>query len=218
MTNLALFIKLNTKAIMDKQFEVLSRETVYQGFFRLEKYRLKHTLYGGGWSAEITRELFRRGSCVAVLLYDPDADKVVLIEQFRTGAILNPDKAWLVEIVAGAIEDGEIAEEVAYRESLEEAGCTIQKLMVINEFYTTPGGASEWITLFCGKVDSSEVGGIHGLEHEDEDILVRTVTFDEAYLMLQNGEIDSAIPIIAIQWLALNRQKLRQDWGSNLTA
>jgi ADP-ribose pyrophosphatase len=198
---------------MDKQFEVLSREIVYQGFFRLEKYRLKHTLYGGGWSAEITRELFRRGSCVAVLLYDPDADKVVLIEQFRTGAILNPDKAWLVEIVAGAIEEGEIAEEVAYRESLEEAGCTIQKLMVINEFYTTPGGASEWITLFCGKVDSSEVGGIHGLEHEDEDILVRTVTFDEAFLMLQNGEIDSAIPIIAIQWLALNRQKLRQAWG-----
>jgi ADP-ribose pyrophosphatase len=200
---------------MDKQFEVLSREIVYQGFFHLEKYRLKHTLYGGGWSAEITRELFRRGSCVAVLLYDPDADKVVLIEQFRTGAILNPDKAWLVEIVAGAIEEGEIAEEVAYRESLEEAGCSIQKLMVINEFYTTPGGASEWITLFCGKVDSSEVGGIHGLEHEDEDILVRTVTFDEAYLMLQNGEIDSAIPIIAIQWLALNRQKLRQDWGPN---
>ena len=115
---------------MDKQFEILNKEVIYQGFFRLEKYRLKHTLYGGGWSAEITRELFRRGSCVAVLLYDPDADKVVLIEQFRTGAILNPDKAWLVEIVAGAIEDGEIAEEVAYRESLEEAGCTIQKLMV----------------------------------------------------------------------------------------
>jgi ADP-ribose pyrophosphatase len=197
---------------MDKQFEILAKEIVYQGFFRLEKYRLKHTLYGGGWSSEITRELFRRGSCVAVLLYDPDADKVVLIEQFRAGAILNPDKAWLVEIVAGAIEEGEIAEEVAYRESLEEAGCKIQQLMVINEFYTTPGGSSEWITLFCGKVDSSEVGGIHGLDHEDEDIWVRTVAFDEAYLMLQNGEIDSAIPIIAIQWLALNRDKLRQNW------
>ncbi len=102
---------------MDKQFEVLNKEIVYQGFFRVEKYRLKHTLFGGGWSAEITRELFMRGSCVAVLLYDPDADKVVLIEQFRTGAILNPDKAWLMEIVAGAIEEGEIAEEVAYRES-----------------------------------------------------------------------------------------------------
>lgn len=199
---------------MDKQFEILSKETIYQGFFRVEKYRLKHTLFGGGWSTEITRELFRRGSCVAVLLYDPDADKVVLIEQFRTGAILNPENAWLVEIVAGAIEEGEIAEEVAYRESLEEAGCEIQQLMVINEFYTTPGGSSEWITLFCGKVDSTDVGGIHGLDHEDEDIWVRTVDFDQAYLMLENGEIDSAIPIIAIQWLALNRQKLRRDWGN----
>lgn len=198
---------------MDKQFEILTKEIVYQGFFRVEKYRLKHAMFGGGWSAEISRELFMRGSCVAVLLYDPHADKVVLIEQFRTGAILNPDKAWLVEIVAGAIEEGEIAEEVAYRESMEEAGCEIQQLMIINEFYTTPGGSSEWITLFCGKVDSTQVGGIHGLDHEDEDILVRAVDFDEAYLMLENGEIESAIPIIAIQWLALNRQKLKQEWG-----
>ncbi|MDI1230729.1 MAG: NUDIX domain-containing protein [Methylobacter sp.] len=198
---------------MDKQFEILSKDIVYQGFFRVEKYRLKHTLFGGGWSAEITRELFVRGSCVAVLLYDSDTDKVILIEQFRAGAILNPDKTWLVEIVAGAIEEGEIAEEVAYRESWEEAGCEIQQLMVINEFYTTPGGSSEWITLFCGKVDSTQVGGIHGLDHEDEDILVRAVDFDEVYHMLENGEIDSAIPIIAIQWLALNKQKLKQKWG-----
>ncbi|MDO9049789.1 MAG: NUDIX domain-containing protein [Methylobacter sp.] len=198
---------------MDKQFEILNKEIVYQGFFRVEKYRLKHTMFGGGWSSEITRELFMRGSCVAVLLYDPHADKVVLIEQFRTGAILNPDKVWLVEIVAGAIEEGETAEEVAYRESLEEAGCEIQQLMVINEFYTTPGGSSEWITLFCGKVDSTQVGGIYGLDHEDEDILVRAVDFDEAYLMLENGDIESAIPIIAIQWLALNRKKLKLKWG-----
>jgi ADP-ribose pyrophosphatase len=198
---------------MNKQFEVLDKEIVYKGFFRVEKYRLKHTLFGGGWSAEITRELFMRGSCVAVLLYDPHADKVVLIEQFRTGAILNPEKAWLVEIVAGAIEEGENAEDVAYRESLEEAGCEIDQLIVINEFYTTPGGSSEWITLFCGKVDSTQVGGIHGLDHEDEDILVRAVDFNQAYLMLENGEIESAIPIIAIQWLALNKQKLRQKWG-----
>jgi ADP-ribose pyrophosphatase len=197
---------------MTKQFEILDKEIVYSGFFRMEKYRLKHTLYAGGWSAEISRELFVRGSCVAVLLYDPHTDKVVLIEQFRAGAILQPDRAWLVEIVAGAIEEGETAEEVAYRESLEEAGCEIQELMVINEFYTTPGGAAERITLFCGKVDSSGVGGIHGLDHEDEDIWVRAVDFDEAYVMLENNEIESAIPIIAIQWLALNKQKLKQKW------
>jgi len=199
---------------MNKKFEILDQEIVYPGFFRMEKYRLKHTLYDGGWSEEISRELFVRGNCVAVLLYDPTADKLVLIEQFRAGAILNPDRAWLVEIVAGAIEAGETAEEVAYRESIEEAGCTIEQIKVINEFYTTPGGSSERITLFCGKIDSSQVGGIHGLDHEHEDILVRAVSFDEAYQMLLNGEIESAIPIIAIQWLALNKQQLLAEWVS----
>ena len=199
---------------MSKEFEILDKEILYNGFFRMEKYRLKHTLYAGGWSAEISRELFVRGSAVAVLLYDPHTDQVVLIEQFRAGAIIHPDRAWLVEIVAGGIEEGETAIEVAYRESMEEAGCDIQELIVINEFYTTPGGCSERITLFCGKIDSSQVGGIHGLDHEDEDILVRAVNFKDAYLMLENNEIESAIPIIALQWLALNKDKLQQQWLS----
>ncbi len=197
---------------MSKEFKIINKEILYSGFFRMEKYCLQHTLYAGGWSAVINRELFVRGSCVAVLLYDPERDKVVLIEQFRAGAILQPDRAWLVEIVAGAIEEGETAIEVAYRESIEEAGCEIQELIVINEFYTTPGGASERITLFCGKIDSTKVGGIHGLDHEDEDISVRSVDFDEAYRMVESNEIESAIPIIAIQWLALNKEKIRQKW------
>ncbi len=197
---------------MDKQFEIIDKETVYQGFFRLENYRLKHTLYNGGWSQELKRELFRRGNCVAVLLYDPDLDEVVLIEQFRVGAILQPANPWLLEIVAGAIEEGETAEQVAIRESLEEAGCTIQEIVTISEFYTTPGGASERITLFCGKIDAKGVGGIHGLKDEQEDILVRAVKFADAYSMVEQGEIDSAIPILALQWLALNKHKIQQLW------
>jgi len=199
---------------MNKKFEILGKEIVYPGFFRMEKYRLKHTLYAGGWSPEISREVFVRGSCVAVLLYDPHTDQVILIEQFRAGAIYNPDRAWLVEIVAGAIEEGETAAEVAYRESLEEAGCEIQELMVINEFYTTPGCSAERITLFCGKVDSTQIGGIHGLDHEDEDILVRAIDFKDAYAMLENNDIESAIPIVALQWLALNKDKLQKQWLS----
>lgn len=195
---------------MEKQFEILHKEIIYAGFFRMEKYRLKHTLYAGGWSDEISRELFVRGNCVGVLLYDPKADKVVLIEQFRAGAIMQPDRAWLVEIVAGAIEDGETAEEVALRESIEEAGCEVQELIKISQFYTTPGGTSERLTLFCGIIDSSGVGGIYGLDDEHEDILVRAVEFADAYRMLESGEIESAIPIIAIQWLALNKQILKR--------
>ena len=199
---------------MSKQFTLINKETPFNGFFRVHKYTLSHSLYRGGWSETIGREVFERGSCIAVLLYDPNSDEVILIEQFRAGAINSPEpeKAWLIEIVAGAIEEGETAEAVAYRESLEEAGCTIEELMVINEFYTSPGGTSERITLFCGKVDSRHVGGVHGLAHENEDILVKAVPFHEAYAMLQDNTIESAIPIIALQWLALNKTALREQW------
>jgi ADP-ribose pyrophosphatase len=199
---------------MSKQFNIIEKETPFSGFFRVHKYWLQHTLYEGGWSETIGREVFERGSCIAVLLYDPHTDEVILIEQFRAGAIQSqdPNRAWLVEIVAGAIEEGETAESVAYRESLEEAGCAIEELMVINEFYTSPGGTSEKITLFCGKVDSRQIGGVHGLEDEHEDIFVRAVPFTEAYAMVEDNTIESAIPIIALQWLALNKTSLREQW------
>jgi ADP-ribose pyrophosphatase len=196
----------------DKQFQILDTQVVYEGFFRLEQYTLKHTLFDGGWSQPLKRELFRRGNCVAVLLYDPDRDEVVLIEQFRVGAVLQPQRAWQLEIVAGAIEDGESAEDVAYREAREEAGCEIQELIEIKQFFTTPGGSSEWLTLFCGRIDSSQVGGIHGLDEEDEDIRVMVVKFDQAFQMLEDHQIESGIPIIAIQWLYIHRQQLRDRW------
>lgn len=197
---------------MKKQFKVLKQETMYQGFFSLNRYQVQHSLFAGGNSEILTRELFQRGSCVAVLLYDPDADKVVIIEQFRMGPVGQPDRheqAWLLEIVAGAIEQGETAEQVAYREAEEEAGCVVKEMRLINEFYTSPGGTSERISLFYGRVNAENVGGIYGLDHEHEDILVSTVSFAEAYAMIEDGRIESAIPIIAIQWLALNKHKLR---------
>ena len=196
---------------MEKQFKVIKETTPYKGFFNLKVIKLQHTLYKGGWSTPITRELFHRGNCVAVLLYDPIRDEVVIIEQFRIGALQIPDQAWLLEIVAGAIEEGETAEAVAYRESIEEAGCEIQELIKINDFFTSPGGTSELLTLFYGKVDTTDVGGLHGLDHEDEDISVTTMKFDDVYQLLLDGKILSAIPIIAIQWLFINRDSLRQE-------
>jgi ADP-ribose pyrophosphatase len=202
---------------MIKAYEIIHHETLYEGFFNMELYRFKHTLFAGGWSEPVQRELFRRNNCVGVLLYDPVRDEVVLIEQFRVGAMaqsLPAEQNWLIEIVAGGIEIGETAEQVAHRESLEEAGCEILALKLINKFYTTPGGCSELLSLFCGKVDTSKIGGIHGLDEEQEDIRVFTVSFAEAYEMLERGLIASGIPIIALQWLALNRDKLRLEWSN----
>ncbi|MEY4768452.1 MAG: hypothetical protein RL637_1091 [Pseudomonadota bacterium] len=199
---------------MNQAFEILNQQIAYNGFFKLETYQFRHTLFKGGWSEPVTRELFRRNNCVAVLLYDPDLDRIVLIEQFRVGAMLHQRNAWLLEIVAGGIEFGETAEEVAYREAKEEANCDIQQLKLICEFYTSPGGASERLSLFCGKIDSRNVGGIYGLAEENEDIKVTTVTVNQAWELLMQGRIESAIPIIALQWLALNHAQLKAEWST----
>lgn len=197
----------------DYAYEILAEEIAYRGFFRLIKFKLRHTLFRGGWSKVLTRELFQRGNCVAVIPYDPLTDQVVLIEQFRVGTLKQNDPKWMLEIVAGAIEEGETPEEVAYRETLEEAGCPIQKLLKVTEFYTSPGGASEKITLFCAKVDASAADGIHGLDAEGEDIRVHVLSFADAFAKVESGEINSGIPILGLQWLALNRERLRREWA-----
>lgn len=198
---------------MIKTYTLIDDETVFDGYFNVHKYTLKHTLYNGGWSNEFSREVFHRGDCVAVLLYDPERDDVVIIEQFRAGTLAYADKkkSWLLEIVAGVIEPGEQPEQVAYREAMEESGCQILELIKINEFFTSPGATSERLTLFYGRIDSRQIGGIHGVVDENEDIKVSCVKFDEVYRLLKDGHIVSATPIIALQWLVINRDRLRNE-------
>lgn len=193
-------------------YEILEHSNGYAGFFRVDKYRLRHRLFRGGMSPVISRELFERGHAVAVLLYDPERDEIVILEQFRIGALHAPLGPWLFEIVAGIIEEGETAEAVAVRESVEEAGVSPTALEFITHYLVSPGGTSESISLYCGRIDARGVGGIFGLESEAEDIRVTTVPFAEAYAMVRDGRINSAAPIIAIQWLALNREELRRRW------
>lgn len=193
-------------------FEILDRHLAYDGFFQLASYRLRHQLYHGGWSEPLTRELFERGHAVAVLPYDPLRDEIILLEQFRVGAIHAERGAWLIEIVAGIIEAGETEENVARREAVEESGCPLLDIERICNYFVSPGGTSETITLYCGRVDSARAGGIHGRADEGEDIRVFTCAFDQAMEMIEDGRICSASPIIALQWLALNRERLRKRW------
>ncbi|CAI8907088.1 ADP-ribose pyrophosphatase [Methylocaldum szegediense] len=194
---------------IEKAFELIEEEPIYSGFFSLSRIRLRHTLFRGGWSEPLDRELFHRGRSVAVIPYDPAVDQVVLIEQFRVGAMFVNEDPWLLEVVAGVVEEGESPEDVAHREAREEAGCQIRRLIHIAEFFPTPGGCAEKVTLFCGIVDSKGLEGIHGLDEEHEDILARVVSFDQAMEWLEQGRVQAAIPIIGLQWLALNRDRLR---------
>lgn len=190
------------------KWKLLERHPAYSGFFKVDVCRVKHDLYAGG-EIEVRRELFHRGDAVAVLLYDPALDRVVMIEQFRIGALHDPDGPWLLEVVAGMVEAGESVTDVAKRECLEEAGLQVHAFDTIHSFYSSPGGCSERIHLLCGLVDSHQATGHHGIRHEGEDIRVRVLDYAEIETMLRSQRITSAMPIIALQWLQLNRERLR---------
>ncbi len=197
---------------MTEGYEIIGKEELYRGYSRVYRYRFRHRLFAGGWSSEIAREVFERGQAVGVLPYDPAADAVVLIEQFRIGALTAGLSPWQTEIVAGIIEDGEAPEAVARREAIEEAGATISAMIPIYRYLVSPGVASEAVQLYCGRVESRGLGGYHGLPEEHEDIRVEVLPWAEARARLTSGGITNALAIIALQWFALNREQVRQTW------
>jgi ADP-ribose pyrophosphatase len=198
---------------MNENVQIIGKSEAFRGYFRIVRYRFRHRLFAGGWSGEIQREVFERGHAVGVLPYDPEADTVVLIEQFRIGALAGGINPWQTEIVAGIVEHNEATEEVARREAREEAGLALLALMPICRYIVSPGGSSETVALFCGRINSRGVGGIHGLPEEHEDIRVDVLPFREAMKWLRDGRVPNAIGMIALQWLALNRDKVRAAWA-----
>ncbi|MFC4259112.1 ADP-ribose diphosphatase [Marinobacter lacisalsi] len=193
--------------------DIRSRETVFQGFFRMDKVRLTHPRFDGSIMPEFTRELFVRGDATCVLPYDPARDEVVLLEQFRMGAIGRDQSPWLLELVAGMNEAGESPEDVAHREAEEEAGLTFDRLEKICEYLVSPGGTTEMVYLYVGQVGTANAGGLFGLDHEHEDIRAHVFSADEAFNMIRDGRINNAAAIMAIQWLQLNRDRLRDEWN-----
>jgi ADP-ribose pyrophosphatase len=189
------------------------RETVYRGFFRVDRFLLRHRLFAGGWSAELSREVFLRHDAAGILLYDPRRDEIVLIEQFRLAAHLAGFAAWQLEIVAGIIDSDESAAAVARRETEEEAGlAVIGEVVPIHRFMTSPGGSTETVDLFCGRVDAGAAGGIHGLADESEDIRAVVKSYAEAMGLLNAGKIENGYTLLALHWLAANREALRRQW------
>lgn len=195
--------------------EILEEETLYEGFFTLKKIRFKHQLFAGGESGVVVRELLIKGAASAVIAYDPKADAVVLVEQVRIGAAYHPEpnrSPWLLELIAGMVEEGEKPEEVALRESEEEAGVCVKNLAHCLSVWDSPGGVVERIHLFAGQVDSSQAKGIHGLADENEDIRVHVVKREQAYQWMCEGKIDNGIAVMGLQWLQLNYVQLQQRW------
>lgn len=204
----------------ENDFEILNRKIVHEGIFRYVEYELRHRLFKGGWTPVLNRELIERTCAAGILPYDPILDQVVLIAQFRVGAISHskihaskrPTTPWLIEIVAGVLDRAEKPEEVALREAEEEAGCRVLELYPINDYFVSPGGSNEYLHLYCGRIDASGINGTYGLEEEHEDIYAFSLPADEAFEWLRQGQIKTAPALVALQWLQINRDFLRDFW------
>lgn len=194
--------------------EIVEQKPVFEGFFRMLHYRIRHKLFAGGWSQTFSRELFQRGEAAGAVLYDPVLDRLGLVDQFRIGAIESEYGPWCLEVVAGSYEDGEPPDALIRREIEEEAGITeLLGLLPITQYYSTPGACSERIHLYCALCDLSSAGGIHGLDYEHEDIRLDTFCPDEVFAQMYQSRVNNAATLIALQWLAMNREDLRKKYA-----
>jgi len=199
---------------MTMYFHINDERPLYRGFFRLDAYTVEHECFDGG-KQTIVREHLERGDAVAVLLYDPVRDAVLLIEQFRIGPAVRRDvardDAWLIEIVAGMLDENEDPETCARRECVEEAGYEPETLQPLGHYYATPGGSSERIYLYLGEVDADKpCGSGGGLDEEHEDIRTRWVSRKQAMEWMHEGRINSAPPMLALM-LAFGAPGISRD-------
>lgn len=193
--------------------EVDTDEVVYAEHFALQRIRFRHARFDGTPSGTMVRELWRRGSGVAILPYDPLTDRVALIEQFRLpahAAGLDPAQT---ELPAGLLDSGEDPAAAALRELAEETGLVSRVLARIGPFLLMPGGCDEVVHFFCAHVDLPDtVGGIHGLASEHEETRLSVVQAEDAFRMVAENRVDGAPTALALLWLQLHRAGLRQQW------
>jgi ADP-ribose diphosphatase len=193
--------------------EIVEAETAFERFLRVDVFRFRHRLFSGEWSALRSYEVLRRGEAAAIVLYDPERDSVVLVEQFRLPALLAGSSPWQLEAVAGLIDSEEAPQAVAVRETQEEAGLApIGELIPIQRYLPSAGGSDESVFLFCGRVDSSLATGVHGLPEEHEDIRVVVKKLSEIEALLDRGTIESGHTLVCLYWLLRHRDRLRRLW------
>lgn len=205
-----------TATFTSKDVKILEKRTAFKGFFTMLVYRFQHKMFSGAWSAEIEREVFERGEAAAAILYDVKTDRVGLVEQFRSGALNSEYGPWCLETVAGMVEEGETPEQVIRREIVEEAGVEHCELREISEYYSTPGGCSEKIYLYCALCDLSNAEGLYGLGSENEDIRLHTVPALDVFPVMLKSRMNNAATLLALQWLQLNRDNLRNEFKGTL--
>jgi ADP-ribose pyrophosphatase len=196
-----------------------SDEIVWCGRFPLHLVKFRQRRFDGTFSSTRTWEMLSRGKAAAVLPYDPVADLVVVIEQFRLPAFAAGLEPVMTELCAGLVDGTDTAEATIFRESREEMGLEVETLEKIGDFLLTPGGCDELCTLFAGRVSVHNIGpdgflGMGGLASENEDIRVRALPAAEVIEKAVAGAYPNSVATIGLLWFAARRDWLRAKWLS----
>lgn len=201
-----------TPSFNQKDVEVLQDKQVYQGYHRMTAYNLSIPKFHGG-IMNVQREILHRPEAVVVIPYDPQLDRVVLIEQFRAACVGYQQSPWMIEFVAGLMDrEGEQIHEVAQRELFEEAGLTAKSFEAIASYWVNPGCMDERVHMLCAHVDAKQVSGIFGNPEEQEDIRVFSLSTQEAIQALYEGSMNHSAAWIGMMWLQQNHRRLQQEW------
>jgi len=188
----------------NSDYTILERSDLYRNYFRAEKVVFQHQRFAGGFSEPVSREVFMTRGAVSVLLYDPKMDALVFVEQFRIGALASQRSPWQLEMVAGMLDKELPPDEIARREAMEEAGCVVESLHFIGRFFTTPGCCNEVFHVYAAKVDASALAAHGGLPDEHEDIRIHVVPRQTAFAWLDDGHVENAMTVLALQWLRIH--------------
>ena len=200
------FTKADIHAIQSKR--------LYEGYTQLDQYTIDIRYFNGDSSGAFVRECVRKKPVAGVLPYDVHADTVLFVEQFRIGALQDACSPWLMEMVAGVVDHpDEDVQHVAHRELQEETGLVAHHLTCIHRYWVSPGASDEYVSLFLALVDQSDAQTFCGLKSEHEDIKVHKIPYNDAISWLKKGSINNSLTIIALQWLALHRDELRERYS-----
>ena len=192
---------------MKLKYKIINKKNLYSGFFSLNKYEFTHKKHDGEWTSTVGREIFSGAHVSTLLPYDPIKKEIILIQQFRAGVLSRYDEDYLLEIVAGIIDEGENPEETAIRECFEETGCEVKKIHPIQSYFPAPGSSEEYYHIYLGEIQAFDGERIRGLEKENEDILVKCFKVEDVRQMLKEKKIINGLTLVALQWFFLEYYK-----------
>ena len=162
---------------MNYQHHTHHSEETYHHFFRVRRYTVSYESFRGGMIEHVEREcLGGSHHVVAALPYDPERGRIILVEQYRIGAMVAGENPWQYEIVAGS-----------------------RRLEHLYTYLGSPGGSAGRTHLYLAEIDSSQITPYTGLLDEGEDIAVHSLPYTTALDWLAQGKLDNANTLIAMQ-------------------